>query len=412
MSVNQIPNLNTLRRGGGGLRARLRGRGRGSGGSTSDDTQSQAANNTAAAKDKIIQGTDNDASVSRLSAVELGYLDDVFARALTPSGGGPGSRRFPIINRGTYVRTTAIDQLVNCFLDEDGKSQHATKKQIISLGAGSDTRPFRIFSKKQRSQLVYHELDFSVNTSAKIKAIRSSPLLQRAIQADTEALSTAGNEQYIADDSLHLPNYHIHPIDLRALAAKSSASTAKSAMNDSQQPTEDHNTSTAETKELLPGIDPTLPTLLISECCLIYLSPDDADAVIDYFSQTIFPPTTPLGLIIYEPIRPDDPFGKTMVSNLAARGIQLQTLHKYASLPAQRQRFAHHRLGSGQGAVDIDFIWNYWISNAEKERVAALEMLDEIEEWILLAQHYCVAWGWRGDIGKGDFALWKGIRSE
>jgi [phosphatase 2A protein]-leucine-carboxy methyltransferase len=38
-----------------------------------------------------------------LSAVELGYLDDVFARALTVAGGGPGSRRFPIINRGEYT---------------------------------------------------------------------------------------------------------------------------------------------------------------------------------------------------------------------------------------------------------------------------------------------------------------------
>ena len=49
----------------------------------------------------IIQGTDNDASLSRLSAVQMGYLEDVFAPTLTPSGGGSsGSRRFPIINRG------------------------------------------------------------------------------------------------------------------------------------------------------------------------------------------------------------------------------------------------------------------------------------------------------------------------
>jgi [phosphatase 2A protein]-leucine-carboxy methyltransferase len=102
MSANQIPNLNTLRRGGGGLRGRLRGRGGPGSGGLSED-QSHSRENTAAVKDKIIQGTDNDASVSRLSAVELGYLDDVFARALTVAGGGPGSRRFPIINRGEHT---------------------------------------------------------------------------------------------------------------------------------------------------------------------------------------------------------------------------------------------------------------------------------------------------------------------
>lgn len=311
---------------------------------------------------------------------------------------------------GTYVRTTAIDELVNRFLDDgDGELGQSTKKQIISLGAGSDTRAFRIFSKKPSIQLVYHELDFSVNTSAKIKAIRASPLLQRAIQVDTQALPVVGNEENVAGDSrdsLHLPNYHIHPIDLRSLAANSTHTT-EHATN------EDHSTSdTTQNKINLPRIDSTLPTLLISECCLIYLSPTDADAVIDYFTGHLFPPSTPLGLIIYEPIRPNDAFGKTMVSNLAARGIQLQTLHKYSSLPAQRQRFADHGLGAGQGAVDIDFIWNHWISDAEKERVAALEMLDEIEEWRLLAQHYCVAWGWRDGGDNKNFGMWRGLRSE
>lgn len=103
MSASQIPNLNTLRRGGGGLRGRLRGRGRGSGAPSEGDDSSQSRTISAADQDKIIQGTDTDASVSRLSAVELGYLDDAFARTLTPSAsGGAGSRRFPIINRGKY----------------------------------------------------------------------------------------------------------------------------------------------------------------------------------------------------------------------------------------------------------------------------------------------------------------------
>lgn len=47
----------------------------------------------------MIQGTDTDAAVSRLSAVELGYLDDLYARYFVQSS-GPGDRRLPIINRG------------------------------------------------------------------------------------------------------------------------------------------------------------------------------------------------------------------------------------------------------------------------------------------------------------------------
>lgn len=82
LMASHIPNLNTLRRG--------RGRGRGIG--RTEET------GLASGKDRIVQGTDNDASVSRLSAVELGYLEDAYAAALTPVGAA--TRRLPIINRG------------------------------------------------------------------------------------------------------------------------------------------------------------------------------------------------------------------------------------------------------------------------------------------------------------------------
>lgn len=95
MSAPQIPNLNTLRKRGGPGRFRSRG----GGGSDSH------AHGTASSKDRVVQGTDNDASVSRLSAVRLGYLEDPFAQALTPPG--LGTRRYPIINRGMCLRVCA-----------------------------------------------------------------------------------------------------------------------------------------------------------------------------------------------------------------------------------------------------------------------------------------------------------------
>jgi [phosphatase 2A protein]-leucine-carboxy methyltransferase len=52
-------------------------------------------------------------------------------------------------------------------------------------------------------------------------------------------------------------------------------------------------------------IDATTPTLLISECCLIYLSPEQADGVLEYFTK-FFSADVPLAMAIYEPIRPDD----------------------------------------------------------------------------------------------------------
>ena len=88
MAAPQIPNLNTLR----SARGPGRGRGRGHAGPSELDSEEDKK-----AKDRVVQQTDQDASVSRLSAVEVGYLDDPFAKYFVS---GRGQRRFPIINRG------------------------------------------------------------------------------------------------------------------------------------------------------------------------------------------------------------------------------------------------------------------------------------------------------------------------
>ena len=179
--------------------------------------------------------------------------------------------------------------------------------------------------------------------------------------------------------ALFTPTYYIHPLDLRTL----------------------HTTSSDKPPETFKHIDPTLPTLIISECCLIYLAPHLADKTATYFTRTFFPPTTPLGLILYEPINPYSPFGKVMVRNLATRGIVLQTLYQYDSLEAQRARLRAYGFEEGQEAQTVDGVWED-VGGEEKGRVAGLEMVDEVEEWRLLAGHYCVAWGWRDGDGDGD----------
>ncbi|KAL9124377.1 MAG: hypothetical protein Q9217_006288 [Psora testacea] len=386
MAPPSIPNLNTLR----GGRGRGRGRGLGSlGGPSARNAEGEKVKN-----DRIIQQTDQDASLSRMSAVEAGYLDDPFAKLFVTSD---AQRRFPIINRGikalnfwytemltmflgTYVRTKAIDKLVDEFLKSNGHQ----KKQIISLGAGSDTRFFRIMTRYpncQRPDLIYHEMDFSENTVQKLAVAQKSPELLGCIRPERYCYANSGS---LDDplDTLRSPTYHLHPIDLRTL---------------------DHS------KELPPSfqeIDRTLPTLIISECCLVYLAPAAADTVALYFTKHLFPSTTPLGMILYEPVNPHDAFGKVMVSNLAARGIVLQTMRKYGSFEAQAIRMKAYGFDMNN-AADVNELWKKGVDPKEKERVAGLEMVDEVEEWELLAAHYCVVWGWRSGEAENGKAIWK-----
>lgn len=104
--------------------------------------------------DNAIRSTDSDAAEARLSAVSKGYLTDPFltsfvrrARFVPP--------RPPLINIGTHVRSEAIDNLVKGWLEAGGTS---TKKQIVSLGAGSDTRYWRLAVSETSCDLLLWDL--------------------------------------------------------------------------------------------------------------------------------------------------------------------------------------------------------------------------------------------------------------
>jgi [phosphatase 2A protein]-leucine-carboxy methyltransferase len=91
--------------------------------------------------DAPIRQTDIDAAVARLSAVQKHYLNDPFVKYLVPRAQFQQPRP-PLINIGTYVRTKGIDDLVEEWLmiaEKTGK-----QCQVVSLGAGSDTRFWRI----------------------------------------------------------------------------------------------------------------------------------------------------------------------------------------------------------------------------------------------------------------------------
>ncbi len=97
--------------------------------------------------DDAVRATDSDALLSRLSALRLGYLSpepytQEFAAASASSARGmqdSAARRSPLINIGTFLRCSTIDQHLETFL-----MAGTGRKQIISIGAGSDSRYWRI----------------------------------------------------------------------------------------------------------------------------------------------------------------------------------------------------------------------------------------------------------------------------
>jgi [phosphatase 2A protein]-leucine-carboxy methyltransferase len=96
---------------------------------------------TASDADAAVRATDGDAALARYSAVAKGYLADAFAPALAPRGARAQPPRPPLIHVGTHARAWALDALVDAFLARAGAGAQV---QVVSLGAGSDTRFWRL----------------------------------------------------------------------------------------------------------------------------------------------------------------------------------------------------------------------------------------------------------------------------
>ncbi|CAG8490604.1 19164_t:CDS:2, partial [Racocetra persica] len=299
-------------------------------------------------QDNAIRGTNEDAVTSKLSAVNAGYIQDEYVRYFLKRP----VKRSPLINRGSYVRNKGLDTLVIKFLEiEDGK------KQIVSLGAGFDTRYFNLKS-SLRKFYKYFEIDFPEITAKKVAIIRKNKELSEIIGDDART-GKGGLELYASD-------YCLLSGDLRDFV-----------------------------EDLVPrlesnGFDRSLSTLFLSECVMIYMDPTNSNKIVEWIGENL---NTTM-FIVYEQILPNDAFGSVMLQNLKHRNIELRGIHAYPDLKSQKDRYLSRGWTHAE-AVDMNEIYDFYIDPKEHIRISKLEMLDELEEWHLLASHYCIAWAYK-----------------
>jgi len=224
-------------------------------------------------------------------------------------------------------------------------------------------------------------LDFPQTTAKKIHAIERTPAVKSLLLRGPQTPGVHVSEDGTA---LSSPLYHVHPVDLRELASWSPAEDALGAQAKS-----------------IPHVNPSTPTLILSECCLTYLSCSIGSSVLKHITSTMLHQSTPALAVLYEPLHPNDSFGRTMTRNLGGRGIDMPSLLELETLEAHGSRLKGC-LGPaddgnlGWSGLEIRQVWKQWVTQEEKERLRVLEGLDEEEEWELLAGHYGVVWAWRG----------------
>ncbi|KAK7576295.1 hypothetical protein V9T40_012581 [Parthenolecanium corni] len=301
---------------------------------------------------EAVQSTNDDASECKRCAVDLNYWKDKYIHFFVRHY----ERKTPEINRGYFARVCGVNAVVKSFLDKTGN-----KCQIINLGCGFDTLYWRL--KENNFNISnFIDVDFPTVTARKCHSIKRNNVLLQSLHNEDGEIS-------FRDTDLHSFNYHITGVDLR-------------------------NINDLEYKLLQCGVDYNLPTLFISECVLIYIEPSYTQRLLMWitsnFKQALF--------VNYEQMNMNDRFSEVMIKNLRERGCALAGLEACKTKETQKQRF----LNCGWSGCRVwDMMQIYMsIPGAERQRIEALEFLDEQELLFQLLQHYAISVAWKGDLLK------------
>uniref|UniRef100_A0A4X1UQM0 Leucine carboxyl methyltransferase 1 n=1 Tax=Sus scrofa TaxID=9823 RepID=A0A4X1UQM0_PIG len=189
------------------------------------------------ADDEGVRGTCEDASLCKRFAVSIGYWQDPYIPHLVRLS---KERKAPEINRGYFARVHGVSQLIKAFLRKTG-----CNCQILNLGAGMDTTFWRL---KDEDLLPskYFEIDFPMIVTRKLHSIKLKPLLSKPI-LDLHSEDTLQMDGHTLDST----RYAIIGADLRDIPE-------------------------LEEKLKKCNMNTQLPTLLVAECVLVYMTPEQS----------------------------------------------------------------------------------------------------------------------------------------
>ncbi|RXN29035.1 tRNA wybutosine-synthesizing 4 [Labeo rohita] len=307
-------------------------------------------------KDVAVQGTNDSSVVSKVSAAAQGYFHDDFLKHFVCKV----SRRAPLINRGYYVRWKAVDHCVKQFF-------HATiscsRRQILSLGAGFDSLYFRLHAEGALGDVTVFEVDFPEVARRKAALINSNTCLKDALP-DWDALS---NQQ---TNAVFIRSGHYNLIGVDVRKEQEVEATLSRA-----------------------GLQWDAPTLVLSEVVLTYMETQWSDAVIGWAAK-LLPQSM---FVMYEQIRPDDPFGRVMQNHFLKLNSTIHALKQYPDTVAQTHRFIQK---GWEKCVCLDLNQFYFdlLPEDERQRVSGLEPFDEFEEWHQKCSHYFILTASKGSV--------------
>eukprot|EP00980_Cylindrotheca_fusiformis_P003276 scaffold738_cov124-Cylindrotheca_fusiformis.AAC.15 len=309
--------------------------------------------------DMAIMATAEDAIQAKHASVAAGYYNDRFIQPFYQSSARRRRQVQPIIKRGTHARVCCMDRAISAFCNSTRKF---SRRQIVVVGAGKDTSYFRYLSgdimgmdeELTPAPCTWYEVDHTAVTQEKKQIIEDSELLSSCCPLTS---TSYGFFSVSKKDKNH--EYHLVEHDLRD-----------------------------DPSLLLEklGLDYALPTLFLMECVLMYIPDTASRRLITALSKA----TERVWMVCYEPILGNDPFGKMMQQNLTQAGVATpeSCLLRVRTLQAQLEKLIESNFSRAVGC-DMWSAYQTVLTQAQRQQANKCEFLDEMEEWILIMQHYC-----------------------
>lgn len=348
-----------------------------------------------------------DACSRKEHAVNRGYYRDPFLKLMTDDKTYFNS---PLMNRGYWLRVKAVEAAVNRFLEMHPEDA----VQIISIGAGLDT----LFFRWAAAACSKHGSDVGTAAGADLvlptcPSVGDFARVHRFVEVDHADLIKAKRDIVLAHagmrDLAHLKSDQEQPATEKEAHEHSNciyrlmtADLTKpeelvAALLDPRQ---------AQKSCVLPNehdsghscIDNTMPTLIVAECVLVYMTANESTACLEsllngVFGQSAKSRATPVLFLSYDAVGPDDRFGQVMVESLAELGIPLKGIAELKT-PADHERRAR---AVGFNAVRAQTMKQLYdtVHIEDKKRLDAIERIDDWDEWALMHNHYSLTFAGR-----------------
>ncbi|XP_076154540.1 leucine carboxyl methyltransferase 1 isoform X1 [Alosa pseudoharengus] len=297
--------------------------------------------------DEAVRTTCDDASTCKRFATSRGYWSDPYIQYFVRT---TGERKAPEINRGYYARVHGMNHLLDAFLRKTD-----CNCQVVNLGAGLDTTFWRLKGMNMMPKK-YFEVDFPMIVARKIHNIKTKPPLSKPL------IETHSTDSLLFDGhSLDSDRYCIIGTDLRDLP-------------------------NLEEKLKKFQMNVELPTLFLSECVLVYMTPQHSNKLVHWVADTFHTAM----FVNYEQVNMADRFGQVMVENLLRRQCTLAGVEVCQSLDSQKDRFLSNGWENAD-ALDMMTVYSL-LPQDDIARIERLEFLDERELLQQLLQHYCICW--------------------